>query len=170
MRMAGCTWSLKAMVAATTAVAAMIAVEASPISRRAPFFGVRPRLQHPPATILTTTNNDVLLEHNVDERIIPETSPSTEERIPTYLQIRGGGGSSSDTCTEQQHILDARSTSLPAALALARSQARLLVVYIPAKGRSGKSKSNNAVATKSLTSTEVGRAASSLPKEEGRQK
>ena len=89
---------------------------------------------------------------------MPEKLQPTEECVPTYLQVRGGG-SSSDTCAEQQHVLDARSTSLAAALALARSQARLLVVYIPAKGRSGKSKSNNGIATQSLSSTEVGRAA-----------
>jgi len=80
--------------------------------------------------------------------------------MPTYLQMRGGASSkSSSSSSSSEHILDARSTPLTTALALARSNARLLVVYIPAKGRSGRSKSNNAIAAQSLASTEVARAA-----------
>lgn len=138
--------------------------EAGPLSSRrgVPFV---PRIPHHHRQLaaqeaLAPTNNlnSVLGDHdtnNVDERI---SSVSEQECIPTYLQVRGGGATSSASTTEQ-HILDGGTTPLTTAMAMARSQARLLVVYIPAKGKSSKSKSNNGIATQSLTSKEVARAA-----------
>ena len=88
-------------------------------------------------------------------------SAPEQEFIPSFLQIRGGASSSSTSSASSttEHILDGGTTPLTTAMAIARSQARLLVVYIPAKGRSSKSKTNNGVATNSLGSKEVARAA-----------
>ena len=93
-------------------------------------------------------------------------SSTTFTSIPTYLQLRGGGGSTSASSTTSStstscsassaHIITGG--SLSSALATARSQARLLVVYIPTKSKSKAAKSNNGIAETSLNSQEVAQA------------
>eukprot|EP00562_Extubocellulus_spinifer_P008961 CAMPEP_0178508600 /NCGR_PEP_ID=MMETSP0696-20121128/20839_1 /TAXON_ID=265572 /ORGANISM="Extubocellulus spinifer, Strain CCMP396" /LENGTH=529 /DNA_ID=CAMNT_0020138165 /DNA_START=124 /DNA_END=1713 /DNA_ORIENTATION=- len=91
-------------------------------------------------------------------------STSTFTSIPTYLQLRGGagggGGSTSASSTpstpSSAHMITGG--SLSSALAMARSQARLLVVYIPNKSKSKAARSNNGIAETSLNSDEVARA------------
>ena len=141
--------------------AGMLGSSSSVLMRRVPFV---PRLQlpHRLANALSPTDNlmldDVDLNTNTNDGII---AVSEHECIPQYLQIRGGDSSSSTSTASstEQHMLDGSNTPLTTAMALARSQARLLVVYIPAKGRSSNSKSNNGIATQSLQSKEVARAA-----------
>jgi len=88
-------------------------------------------------------------------------STSTLTSIPAYLQLRGGGGgstsaSSTPSTPSSAHMITGG--SLSSALAMARSQARLLVVYIPNKSKSKAARSNNGIAETSLNSDEVARA------------
>jgi len=97
----------------------------------------------------------VPLHRRLPPRIPSDAAAAAQECTPTYLLIRGGGASAS--VREDGHLLDARSVPLAAAMAAARSEARLLVVYLPAKGKAAQK--NNGIAAQSLRSDEVARAA-----------
>ena len=152
---------LSATIAGICLQQVIVAVEAGLLSSRrgVPFV---PRLGQSSAPLAPTNNLNVMLgDQDINAANERTISAPEQECIPSYLQIRGGASSSSTSSVSSttEHILEGGTTPLATAMAIARSQARLLVVYIPAKGRSSKSKTNNGIATNSLGSKEVARAA-----------